>query len=310
MNPGIIGAAGSVLGSVFGGLFGLKSTDSANNANMELAKYKYDRDLEMWNKQNEYNTPAAQMQRFAQAGLNPNLIYGRGEGGNAGSAPEFEAPSIQAYHYNGDFGISNAANIAMNAQANSRAEKMLSAQLAKLAADTTGQELDNLNRTVRNAREYFEYGLRTKYGDQQMLAALENSWQSVRTSQSQQQLNYANASLANAREGLTLSQVDTEKVKRELMKSNMRLNGVQEQKLIADIAYIYANREKIGYEIQQLMAKTDLTEKEATAIILRNNGQWLSNIKAQKDLDVYELDKAVGWTSSFIPRFVVRSSSK
>lgn len=30
-----------------------------------------------WNMQNSYNSPAAQMQRFRDAGLNPNLIYGQ-----------------------------------------------------------------------------------------------------------------------------------------------------------------------------------------------------------------------------------------
>lgn len=30
-----------------------------------------------WHMQNEYNSPAAQMQRFKDAGLNPNLIYGQ-----------------------------------------------------------------------------------------------------------------------------------------------------------------------------------------------------------------------------------------
>lgn len=33
--------------------------------------------LDVWNMQNEYNTPAAQMLRFQDAGLNPNLIYGQ-----------------------------------------------------------------------------------------------------------------------------------------------------------------------------------------------------------------------------------------
>ena len=37
----------------------------------------------MWRMQNEYNTPANQMQRFREAGLNPNLIYGQGTSGNA-----------------------------------------------------------------------------------------------------------------------------------------------------------------------------------------------------------------------------------
>ena len=46
--------------------------------------------------QNEYNSPSAQMQRLAEAGLNPNLVYGSaspaGQSGNA-SAPAGHSPS-------------------------------------------------------------------------------------------------------------------------------------------------------------------------------------------------------------------------
>lgn len=47
----------------------------------------------MWNKANQYNSAMSQMQRFANAGLNPNLIYSQMNGGlaapsiSAGSAP-------------------------------------------------------------------------------------------------------------------------------------------------------------------------------------------------------------------------------
>lgn len=49
--------------------------------------------IQMWNMQNEYNTPANQMKRYREAGLNPNLIYGNGtsSAGNAGSAPTMQA---------------------------------------------------------------------------------------------------------------------------------------------------------------------------------------------------------------------------
>lgn len=54
-----------------------------------------------WNKQNEYNSPAAQMARFKAAGLNPNLIYGRGDSGNAApvrsSSPQAWNPKAPDY---------------------------------------------------------------------------------------------------------------------------------------------------------------------------------------------------------------------
>lgn len=37
----------------------------------------------MYDKNNAYNTPVMQMQRFKEAGLNPHLIYGQGSSGNA-----------------------------------------------------------------------------------------------------------------------------------------------------------------------------------------------------------------------------------
>lgn len=46
--------------------------------------------VEFWNMQNEYNTPANQMKRFQDAGLNPNLIYGQGNPGNASNTPNFQ----------------------------------------------------------------------------------------------------------------------------------------------------------------------------------------------------------------------------
>lgn len=47
--------------------------------------------------QNEYNSPAAQMKRFTDAGLNPNLMYGTGSvgGGNQSSTPRAHVPTIE-----------------------------------------------------------------------------------------------------------------------------------------------------------------------------------------------------------------------
>lgn len=63
---------------------------------------QYDDSIKFWNMQNAYNSPEAQMQRFRNAGLNPNLIYGQGNSGNAGSIPtpdvtpvNFREPKIE-----------------------------------------------------------------------------------------------------------------------------------------------------------------------------------------------------------------------
>ncbi|QCQ85133.1 DNA pilot protein [Blackfly microvirus SF02] len=52
-----------------------------NQNNQRYATYMYDRQradaITDWNRQNAYNNPSAQMERYKAAGLNPNLIYGQ-----------------------------------------------------------------------------------------------------------------------------------------------------------------------------------------------------------------------------------------
>jgi hypothetical protein len=89
-------------GQVIGGAIDAIAQIGQNKKAREHQEYMYD-------KQNAYNTPAMQMQRFKQAGLNPHLIYGQGNSGNAGSPPPLttqEAPK------------SNFADISQNYIAN------------------------------------------------------------------------------------------------------------------------------------------------------------------------------------------------
>jgi len=73
------------------------NTVLSNRANMKMAKYAYSKDLEMWNRQNAYNTPTAQMARLKGSGLNPNIVYGSGTvAGNTGSQmPKYNAPTLK-----------------------------------------------------------------------------------------------------------------------------------------------------------------------------------------------------------------------
>lgn len=57
-----------------------------NRENRKLAEYQNSANLEYMRQQNAYNTPQMQMQRFKEAGLNPNLIYGQGTPGNQSSS--------------------------------------------------------------------------------------------------------------------------------------------------------------------------------------------------------------------------------
>lgn len=99
--PGVgtaIGAIGGAAISAIGNFFGNKSNQKANDRLFEKqAQFSREERIaqqrwieEMYARNNAYNTPAAQMERYKAAGLNPDLIYSQGDSGNA-SFPE--APS-------------------------------------------------------------------------------------------------------------------------------------------------------------------------------------------------------------------------
>lgn len=64
-------------------------------AQMRLAEMQYQKQVEFWHMQNRYNSPEEQMKRFGAAGLNPHLIYGQGNPGNANQTPQYQPPAIQ-----------------------------------------------------------------------------------------------------------------------------------------------------------------------------------------------------------------------
>lgn len=70
-------------------------TIAANKAEAELA---YQRQMDMQQYMNWYNSPEQQMQRYKDAGLNPHLIYGQGTPGNMTSAPSYNPPDVK-YEY-------------------------------------------------------------------------------------------------------------------------------------------------------------------------------------------------------------------
>lgn len=70
------------------------STAMTNRANERMQQQQNAWNLEQWERNNAYNSPAAQMQRLKAAGLNPDLMYGQNAGGASGNSPA-PAPGTQ-----------------------------------------------------------------------------------------------------------------------------------------------------------------------------------------------------------------------
>lgn len=95
---GILPAIGGIYDTYQSSKTSRENTDKTIRAQREAAELAYQRQVEMWHRQNLYNSPEAQMNRFKAAGLNPHLIYGQGSAGNATNIPDYHAPNYQ-YHY-------------------------------------------------------------------------------------------------------------------------------------------------------------------------------------------------------------------
>lgn len=111
-----IGGLASGVSSLFSGVGSLfsqhqnkKLLEQTHKYNMQLAKYQYDKNMEAWHMQNEYNSPSSQMSRLKQAGLNPNLVYGNGTvtGNTTSNVPEYKASELGTYQYPSDMGFGN-----------------------------------------------------------------------------------------------------------------------------------------------------------------------------------------------------------
>lgn len=95
---GVIPAAGGIIDTFVNAQTARRNTDKTIEAQRREAELAYQRSIAMWHMQNAYNSPAEQMKRFGAAGLNPHLIYGQGNSGNASGMPQYQAPNLQ-YRY-------------------------------------------------------------------------------------------------------------------------------------------------------------------------------------------------------------------
>ena len=94
--PRVLSAVGSYFGTKWAGDEARKRDRRQNRANLQMQNLAFQQNKEMVNLQNQYNTPLAQMQRYKDAGLNPNLIYGQGTPGNQSQIAQYQAPRMES----------------------------------------------------------------------------------------------------------------------------------------------------------------------------------------------------------------------
>lgn len=255
MTDILAGSVISGLASGFGSLLGFGSQKSANQTNMELAKYQYDRALEMWNLQNEYNTPSEQRKRLQEAGLNPNLVYGHGQvqGLTSAPAPQYQTPHIGAYTNFGSLGVEQALTTYMGLKKMAADLDNTEAQTANTEAQTANvienrklipqqyelNVLDIISKRIQNAKNDIDLEYWRKQWDNtcDLLAAQTDNYDSqtdlneakVYTEKAQPSLVLAKTRNTDVDTLLKGAQTVTERTKQVLNASQTNLNNQQSQ---------------------------------------------------------------------------------
>ncbi|UPW41458.1 DNA pilot protein [Dipodfec virus UA23Rod_1340] len=126
---------GASVASTAGNIFTNRSNHREAKRAREWQEGMYARQLadsrENWNMQNEYNSPAAQMERLREAGLNPNLVYGNGA--NNTNSSNAATPSHGAWSpYSAPMGIYSGLG------------DIVSGMVAAIQAKKTEKEIDSI----------------------------------------------------------------------------------------------------------------------------------------------------------------------
>jgi len=146
------------------GLFSLGQAKKQREWASNESQKAYNRQLEIMNLQNEYNSPKSQMARFAAAGLNPALMYQQGNSGNtAVSSPEY-SPAEGTFPAP-DFGIPNSIQMYQDYRLKNQT---ISNQ--KVLQEKINQEISNLaleaglkRQTAKMNQNTLLFDLRNKY---------------------------------------------------------------------------------------------------------------------------------------------------
>uniref|UniRef100_A0AAU8B471 DNA pilot protein n=1 Tax=Dulem virus 227 TaxID=3145704 RepID=A0AAU8B471_9VIRU len=254
----IIGAAGSAAGGLLSNILNYKSNRDTNKLNFELnernnalarelANQKYDKDLEQWNRQNAYNTPAAQVERLRAAGLNPALS--QISSGIVSSSPEMAQVTPTAATANpmspvDMSGFDSMFNLPQTI-----------ANLKSVQADVEGKSIDNMTRHLKNLA-----GL-DKLRSESNSVNLKNKYQSMQ--------NSVFDSLYNMDMRLKESELD---MRKSQLQFNITQNALKTKELDA---FDYANRITIANSIADLsqkIANTSLTKQQIRYLVTQDAG--------------------------------------
>lgn len=261
--------------------FQREENEKTRDYNLNLAKQQNQWNLDQWNRENEYNTPVAQMSRYKSAGLNPDLMYGQQNLSAASpemTAGEGTSPMDYSPVANGPT-IGEAASIAANARLTNAQAKLAESQADKVDAETVGQTINNewLPKLLKGQTDINEADVKQRLADaglkgKQIEVAAEQikvMQQSVK--ESQQKIN----DLQSQMENRTFQQVQA------MLEYNLK-QAKQRYEISEILSKVSVNRSTakriislLPYEITESIHRANLNDATAALTFLKQGTEQL-----------------------------------
>ena len=283
--------------------FQREENQKTRDYNLNLAKQQNQWNIDQWNRENEYNTPLAQMSRYKDAGLNPDLMYGQQN--LSAASPEMTAgepgsPMDYSPVANGPT-IGEAASIAASTRLTNAQAKLAESQADKTDAETVGQTINNdwLPKLLKGQTEINEADVKQRLADaglkgKQIEVAVEQikvMQQSVK--ESQQKIN----DLQSQMENRTFQQVQA------MLEYNLKKDkqSYEVREILSRIGVNSATARRIvnllPYEIAESISRTGVNDataaltflKQGTEMIIQANGR-LDNAQKSAMIDALKYD--------------------
>ena len=244
-----IGAAGSVLGSFIGGSSSAAAQRRANATNLQIARetnaqnYRIFQEQQQFNENQfnrwlDYSTPAAQRQRYEDAGINPYMAVGQLQNGTPSSAlTSASSAPMQGAQVQPVQGLGDALQNSIERAAGVFSSMISSISDADLkGSQKTGTDIDNKTRGRQNEANIQKTNAETgKTGSETRRIEQENS--------------FFDSTLEQRKELMNIS-VDTAKKQKELL--DHQVMQVQLQNAMANIDLGIATKYKDVMFKQQL----------------------------------------------------------
>lgn len=136
-------AGANIISSAINATTQNKNTKRMIAAQREENEKAYQRNIEMWERENAYNSPSEVIKRLQAAGMNPNLAYG---------TPNVSAPSPDApiTDMSAMANMKSPLGAALEESVNAR---YMNALIQNMEADTKGKEADAAGKGINNKRD-------------------------------------------------------------------------------------------------------------------------------------------------------------